>query len=387
MATKSILAYLRSADDRAAVEAMASARGMTAETRDGSLAEAAESAGSWRLIPEFLVLDVTGGIEIEPALEQLVKNAPAGETNVIAVGDTDGVEQYRRLRRLGFSEYIVRPLDADGLASVVGDIMRERLSEGLSVDSDRLLCVQGVRGGAGASTLAAAIARAVATRHRKRVCLLDLDLNFGTAHISLGTNDTPGLIDMFQNESRIDALFMERTVERPVEGLMLLSAHREDAIEKIGDDSLRHILIQAQRASDLVVVDLPFRTRLGAELPAHAGMNLFVTPPTVPGFRDTAALLTRLDRLNYGGRNLVVLNRVGAYRDGELGVSEFAKRVGCAVRAVPDDRRGAGRAMITDNTIGATGGKAARALEAIYAELPTAPQGRPGGWRRLLGRT
>ena len=390
MSTKSILAYLSDADDQSIANNVAEDRNLTIQVHEGTLDTAVKDAPEWRILPEFILLDVTGVDNIEEKLEQMASKGPDGDTNLILVGDHDSVESYRHYRKLGISEYLVRPITGETLGEAIGDVIRANLAAGSAIDTSRMICVQGVRGGAGASTITSAVARAIVNEHKKRVMLIDLDLAYGTQYLNLGCDQTSGLVGMCENPSRIDALFLNRSVETTEPGLMVLSASRPDGEPEVSAETLKQVIIQAQRAVDMVVVEIPFRMDFARPLIAQSAMTILVTPPTLPGVRETANILSWLSQMSYGGKSVVLMNQVGRSKEGEVARADFTKRITAPATfiEIPYDARAAGRAQVDDQTLYATPRKPIRRpLEELYKLLPTAPAPKGGkGKRGLLGR-
>ena len=82
----------------------------------------------------------------------------------------------------------------------------------------------GTRGGVGATTVATSVAWLIAHERRRRVALVDLDLQFGTVALSLDLEPSHGLREALENPNRIDGLFMDRVLVQHSERLFVLSA-------------------------------------------------------------------------------------------------------------------------------------------------------------------
>ena len=87
-----------------------------------------------------------------------------------------------------------------------------------------MAAVIGVRGGAGATTVATSLAWLMGEKLRRSTALLDLDVHFGTGALSLDLEPGRGLTDAIENPSRIDGLFIERAMVKASEKLAVLSA-------------------------------------------------------------------------------------------------------------------------------------------------------------------
>jgi secretion/DNA translocation related CpaE-like protein len=144
-----------------------------------------------------------------------------------------------------------------------------------------LLAVVGGRGGAGASTLAVALALAGA-RRSMRTFLVDADPLGGGLDLVLGGEDLPGLrwSDLAETRGRLASEVLLSAVPTAAE-VSVLSCDRTDVTE-IPQGAMRAVLDAATRGSDLVVVDLP--RSLGAAAQAVLGRAdrvLLVVPAEV----------------------------------------------------------------------------------------------------------
>ena len=119
-----------------------------------------------------------------------------------------------------------------------------------------VLAVVGGRGGAGASTLAAALA-VTAARRELEVSLLDLDPLGGGVELALGAESAPGLRwpDLRNAPSRLPPGIVRATAAR-IEGVSLVGWDRNAAAE-VSPQVVRAVLRCTVEDGDLVVLDLP----------------------------------------------------------------------------------------------------------------------------------
>jgi secretion/DNA translocation related CpaE-like protein len=144
-----------------------------------------------------------------------------------------------------------------------------------------VVCVLGGRGGAGASTLAAALSL---TGARRGLCalLLDGDPLGGGIDLVLGGEDSTGLRwpDLAGTRGRVNGAALHEALPR-VEALTVLSWDRGDTLT-IPAETMDSVLGAARRGSELVVVDLPRRPDPAAEVAlAASDTTLLVVPAEV----------------------------------------------------------------------------------------------------------
>jgi pilus assembly protein CpaE len=378
---ESILIYL----DRIPAEPIAPIleRGvLVGEIRPGGIRAAVEQAPSWRVVPSFLVLDVSGVEDVAGAIETLSRVAPPGETNLILLGETDCVAEYRRMIEAGASEYLPAPVDAEALYEAVARLAGQRAAG--QVDPDRCVAFVGVRGGVGASTLAAAAAKAASEGHGRRVLLIDLDVVEGAQYVIFDVDQTPAMQQMLEAPDRIDSVFLDRSMVEVGKNLFLLSMADLDNAKIFPSEAVSSIVRQAQQGMDLVILDLPARPQVEIEALFCAGTVFLVATPTLLGLRDAGGLSDWLSNRNFPGKIVCVLNRMGETRAGAVRKEQFERRLRCRVVELPFDPRTPGQAMMEKRTVGEIKGPLGRAFRQIEEELPTFRKAEGGFLSRLL---
>jgi len=165
------------------------------------------------------------------------------------------------------------------------DLLVRRLAESRRPSTGRVLAVAGGRGGAGASTLACALARTAA--RSGPALLVDADPLGGGLDLAMGVEAAAGLRwpHLVGAEGRTDPL--ELTAALPaVDGVSVLSWHRGDPTE-LPPAAMESVLGAARTAHPLSVVDLPRALDPAARSAAAvADVVLLVVPAEI---RATAA--------------------------------------------------------------------------------------------------
>ena len=160
--------------------------------------------------PWTLVVDVAGHPQPLAALEDL-SQVLEPDVRVLVVGDREDVGFYRQLTRgLGVADYLYKPLTAAMVAENFGPVVTRRRFTAAPVRGGRLLSVTGVRGGVGASTIAANLAWYLANIAHRHSVVLDADLHRGTQALLLSAQAGPGLRNAIEHPDRVDELFVER---------------------------------------------------------------------------------------------------------------------------------------------------------------------------------
>jgi pilus assembly protein CpaE len=159
--------------------------------------------------------------------------------------------------------------------------------------------------------------------------LVDLDVRFGTAALSLDLETGGGLVDALHNPDRLDGLFIERAMVRESENLYVLGS--EEALDdQVGfDPQALDLLVERLRCDfPRVVIDVPRHE--ACEHPgliAAADTILVVSDLSLAGMRDTLRLVRLAAGVAPAARLVVIANRVGAAKKGEIPKADFAKGI------------------------------------------------------------
>ncbi|WP_433891396.1 septum site-determining protein Ssd [Streptomyces sp. CA-111067] len=220
-------------------------------------------APSWDGAPLVLV-----GVE---AVDRV--RGAARRKGVLLIGrDLDDSEVWRKAVGIGADHVLVLPDAENWLVDRIADIAEGAGEPALTVG------VVGGRGGAGASTLACALA-VTAARTGRRTMLIDGDPLGGGLDILLGAERTGGLRwpDLADSRGRVNSGALEESLPR-LENLSVLSWDRGDSV-LIPPQAMRSVLGAARRRGGVVVVDLPRRVdEPVAETLAQIDVGLLVVP-------------------------------------------------------------------------------------------------------------
>jgi pilus assembly protein CpaE len=176
-----------------------------------------------------------------------------------------------------------------------------------------VIAVCGVRGGAGATTVAVNLALQLTAATRGHVALLDLHLRQGTAALMLGVRPEGGLRIALEQPERADALFLDRVAVEVNERLRLIAADEAlDGTPSPTPDGMRRVLDLLRRRFNYIVIDTPIPGSI-AEMQVLRGARhlLGVMAPDLASIRDAVRLRELAASLGVTHTTLV-LNRAGA---------------------------------------------------------------------------
>ncbi|WP_370067168.1 septum site-determining protein Ssd [Streptacidiphilus sp. MAP5-3] len=217
----------------------------------------------WESAPLVLV-----GVDVAERM-----SAVSRRPGVVLVGsDLDDGGVWQKAVSLGAEQVVFLPDCEPWLLDRVADAAEGAGAPALTV------AVLGGRGGAGASTLACALA-VTAAREGRRTVLVDVDPLGGGLDVLLGGEEAVGLRwpDLAASRGRVNAVELEQSLPR-VHRLAALSWDRGDRLT-IPVEAVRTVLGAARRRGGVVVLDLPRRIdAAAAEALEQADLGLLVVP-------------------------------------------------------------------------------------------------------------
>jgi pilus assembly protein CpaE len=262
--------------------------------------------------PRVLVVDVTGEARPLTALESL-SDVVEPDVHVLLIGEYNDVNFYRHATRiLGVKEYLFKPITRDMAARHFGPIIMNRSRRPETLQGGRVVTITGVRGGVGASTIAANLAWHLGKRANRHTVLVDADLYRGSCALLLNTKSGAGLRTALETPQRIDELFIERSAQPVTDRLHVLSGE-ENLIEQIKYEkgAAAKLIETLRRRYNFVVVDTPFSGQeLHRDLLMLGHQRILVLEPTLVAVRDALRLLALPNGPLQVHRGLLVLNRM-----------------------------------------------------------------------------
>ncbi|MFF1681339.1 septum site-determining protein Ssd [Streptomyces sp. NPDC058256] len=222
-----------------------------------------EHRGSWEAAPLVLVGDDAA---------RRVRGAVRRRGVVLVGRDQDDSGVWRRAVEIGADHVLMLPDGEQWLVDRIADVAEGVGRPALTVG------VLGGRGGAGASTLACALA-VTSAREGRRTLLVDADPLGGGLDVLLGGEGVEGLRwpAFAASRGRVGGGALEESLPE-LHALRVLSWDRGDSVA-IPPQAVRAVLAAARRRGGVVVVDLPRRIDEGvAEALAQLDLGVLVVP-------------------------------------------------------------------------------------------------------------
>jgi pilus assembly protein CpaE len=238
-----------------------------------------------------------------------------------------------------------------------------------------LVCVLGPKGGIGKTLTSANLAVALA-QMRKRVVVVDLDLQFGDVGLSLGLTPKRTIYDLVKSGGSLDAEKLEAYLTPHESGARVLMAPvRPDQAGAVTVEFLQEVYPLLRSTHDFVVVDTPpgFMPEVIASIDASTHICLVGTLDSL-SLKNTKLGLETLELMGYEAERIaMVLNRA----DSKVGVSQedVSAIVGCPADVQVPSHRDIARSVNEGKPIVMSRPKsdvarAFRSLANLYAGTP-----------------
>lgn len=176
----------------------------------------------------------------------------------------------------------------------------------------KIITVFAAKGGCGKTTLATNLAAVLHDDGARRVCLVDLDLEFGDVASALGLRSDRSLADTLSNDEEPGAAWIASLMTPYRPGLdCLLAPTRPGEAALITAALVTRLLTVLPIVYDFVIVDTP--SRFSAQVLAAfdaADHQVLVTTPERPALKNLRLTLDMLDLLPYDRTaRTIVVNR------------------------------------------------------------------------------
>lgn len=212
--------------------------------------------------PDILILDVDPRNEEEVAHLQRIMVTHFPDTPVVATAPDATLQEVRQLMHLGVVDFVPQPITREDLKSALDHAVRSQLATSQAAERPgSVIAFLKAGGGVGASTLAVQSACLLASRNKPdqaRVCLLDLDVQFGTGALYLDLDNRVGLANLLESPERLDPELLHSVMGQHESGLDLLAAPRDImALDVLTPAIVEQCLKLARGEYDTVFLDLP----------------------------------------------------------------------------------------------------------------------------------
>lgn len=221
---------------------------------------------------QFVTIAMDAEDEDDLALiSEVIAAAKKAKIKVILIAEDVSPGALHQLLREGGDEFVPYPLPENELARAIERVLTakeapepEAEESGFKATGDKsgvIIPVHGIAGGTGATMLAVNLAWELANIEKEdppKVCLLDLDFQFGTASTYLDLPRREAVLEMLTDTASMDAESFAQALLTYGDKLQVLTAPMDMIpLDMITPDDVRRIIEMASRNFDYVVIDMP----------------------------------------------------------------------------------------------------------------------------------
>ncbi len=271
------------------------------------------------LRPDVVLMDINmPGIDGIKATEAITMGIP--ETTVIIMSVQGETEYVRKAMTAGARDFLCKPFNSDELVVTILNAYaaeakrREKISASGYQEEVRskVITVFSTKGGVGKTTVASNLAVSIARSTKKKVALVDLDLQFGDIAIMLNVSVKNTISDLVKEFSQMDKSLMEEYLVTHFSGVKVLPAPvKPEYAEYITGAHVERIINTLRESYHYIVVDSSanFHESVLTSLDMSDRI-LLISTLDLPTIKNIKAGLDVMDTLRYSHDKIyVVLNK------------------------------------------------------------------------------
>ena len=228
---------------------------------------------------EFVALAIDAQDEEKlVVLSDIIKTAEAKGINVILIAEDVTPAALHQLLRDGADEFVPYPLPEGELQAAIKRLNSPKnapepvvnlaavtdpapVTAGAGTKDGSVFAVHGLSGGTAATTLAVNLAWELATIDKKappKVCLIDLDLQFGSVATYLDLPRLEPIFELLSDTESMDADMFTHALVGYEDQLSVFTAPADMIpLDLVGSEDINRILALAKAHFDYVVIDMP----------------------------------------------------------------------------------------------------------------------------------
>ena len=206
-----------------------------------------------------------------PAISEVIATAKEAGIKVILIAEDVSPTALHQLLREGGDEFVPYPLPENELARAIERVLTKPEApvaqsgeSGFKASGDRsgvIIPVHGIAGGTGASMMAVNLAWELANIEKDdppKVCLLDLDFQFGSASTYLDLPRREAVLELLTDTATMDAeAFMQAMLTHGDQLHVLTAPMDMIPLDMITPEDISRVIEMAASHFDYVIIDMP----------------------------------------------------------------------------------------------------------------------------------
>ena len=280
-----------------------------------------------QLNPDIVLIDMSvEGISGLETTEAIIREYPNTEVIMMSVGE-EKVE-LKKAMQAGARDFVTKPFATEEIVRSIKTIynnIQKRLSSGNDSDGkenynhtpgDIITFVSG-KGGVGKSIISANLAATLIEETKAKVCLIDLDLQYGNLNFYLDINTNKSLVDITTEDSVIDEdTVKEAIVKHEDSGVdLLLAPQKIEEVEFVKTGKFLEVLQVLRKTYDFIIIDTSsYVNDLFIEPIRISRLNVVMSSASLSAIKNTYDTLRLLEKLSIEhDKVIVVINETDDY--------------------------------------------------------------------------
>ncbi len=295
------------------------------------------------LLPDIIIMTLgAGGNDVLSITERITYSRP--RSHVILLAENLDVNLLQRALASGARNVIEFPKSPKDFCDYIKTVYANETAriESLSGKQklswiSKVITVFGAKGGLGKTTLAVNLAVKLA-ESRKKVALVDLDLQFGDVNVYLDIDPVDTIFELAQELTAPNIDMLRGYMTTHSSGVSVLCAPKSpEYAELVTPDKVQSILSLLRTYYDYVIIDTPptFNDVTITALEASSSI-LFVTGLDISILKNSKLSITILNSLQQTEKIKLIVNR--AVNIGSITLDDIQKLIDCPIWAkIPSD--------------------------------------------------
>jgi len=297
----------------------------------GAAAGGAESIEMAKeLVPDIVLMDINmpdlDGISAAEAILQASPN-----TQLVMMSVQGEADYLRRSMLAGAREFLTKPFTSDELVTAIRRVYRlqpriqappliqrapplEEISRPTKPEKrGKAIALYSPKGGAGCSTIATNLAIALGEEGKKKVALVDFNLQFGDLAVLLNLQPQSTVADLAPHVEELDDILLDEVMQAHSSGVKaLLAPPRPEMADLVAPEHMRKILAQLKGIYDYIVVDTDSSlSDFTLAVLESSDKILLVITPDIPTIKNARLFFEVMEALDHPLEEIMlVLNKV-----------------------------------------------------------------------------
>lgn len=275
------------------------------------------------MLPDIILMDINmPGMDGIAATEIISGGMPQCPVIVVSV---QGEQEYlRKAMAAGAKEYLVKPFEGDELLECIRHIFvreqkrRERFTQQAAPPEPTLgkvVTIFSTKGGIGKTTIATNLGAALGFDEANKICILDLDLQFGDVALFLDIVPKVTIADLVRDIDNMDSSVLNKYLINYRDNIKVLAAPaRPEQADEVTATHVVAIIKQLQYSYDYIIVDTaPLFNDITFSILEASNLIIVATSQDLPTLKNVKLCLEIFESLQYPPEKIkVVLNRANS---------------------------------------------------------------------------